>query len=52
MVPANHDFNYGYERLLELKREHGFPLICANVHKDGEPLFTPYVIEEVDGINK
>ncbi len=50
MVPGNHDFNYGYEGLLELKESMDFPLICANVYKDGEPLFTPYVIEEVDGI--
>lgn len=50
MVPGNHDFNYGYERLLELKESMDFPLICANVYKDGEPLFSPYVIVEAGGI--
>ena len=40
MVPGNHDFNYGYEGLLELKESMDFPLICAMWDKDGEPLFT------------
>ncbi|TVQ39227.1 MAG: bifunctional metallophosphatase/5'-nucleotidase [Spirochaetaceae bacterium] len=47
MVPGNHDFNFGYPRLLELEQEMEFQLISANVYKDGELLFTPYVIKEV-----
>lgn len=50
MTPGNHDFNYGYERLMELKEIMEYPLISANVYKDGEPLFTPFVIKEVAGI--
>ncbi len=47
MAPGNHDFNYGYERLLELEDEMEFQVLAANVYKDGELLFTPYVIHEL-----
>ncbi len=48
MVPGNHDFNFGYQRLLELEEEYmEFDLVGANVFKEGELLFTPYVIKEV-----
>ena len=47
MVPGNHDFNFGYERLLELEEIMEFDLVAANVEKDGELLFNPYVIREV-----
>lgn len=51
MVPGNHDFNYGQDRLLELSKMLDFPVISANVIKsDGSSLFTPYVIKEVNGI--
>ncbi|TVR93944.1 MAG: bifunctional metallophosphatase/5'-nucleotidase [Spirochaetaceae bacterium] len=47
MVPGNHDFNFGYQRLLELEEEMEFQLLAANVYKDGELLFAPYAIHEV-----
>lgn len=50
MVPGNHDFNYGSERLLELSQVVNFPVIAANVKKGEEELFTPYIIKEVDGL--
>ncbi|MGE5653029.1 MAG: bifunctional metallophosphatase/5'-nucleotidase [Bacillota bacterium] len=51
MTPGNHDFNYGYEQLLELAKQATFPILSANVKKeDGSNLMTPYVIKEVDGI--
>lgn len=51
MAPGNHDFNYGYKRLLELEKMIVFPLVSANVrYENGERLFKPYVIKEVDGI--
>lgn len=47
MVPGNHDFNYGYERLLELEAEFmEFSLLAANVFQDGVPLFAPYAIKD------
>lgn len=51
MTAGNHDFNYGYERLLELDKMTAFPVLGANVKKsDDTGLLTPYIIQEVDGI--
>ncbi len=50
MVPGNHDFNFGYQRLLELKDQIEFDLIAANVYKDDELLFNPYVVREFDDL--
>lgn len=49
MVPGNHDFNYGYERLLALADLAEFDILCANISKDGVPIFQPYKIIEVKG---
>ena len=51
MVPGNHDFNYGYDRLIELSEKTEFPIVAANVVKeDGTRDLKPYTIKEVDGI--
>ncbi len=50
MTLGNHDFNYGYERLLELKDMSAIEMISANILKDGEALFAPYVIKEIGGV--
>lgn len=50
IVPGNHDFNYGRERLLELAEEMDFPMIAANIYKDGKLLFAPYILRDVAGI--
>ncbi|MCM3630361.1 5'-nucleotidase C-terminal domain-containing protein [Paenibacillus glycanilyticus] len=51
-TPGNHEFNYGYERLLELESMMKFPVLSANVKvaKDNSSLFKPYIIKEVDGV--
>ena len=52
MVPGNHDFNYGNERLLELsKLTKNFKVINANIEKNGEEMFEPYEIVNMNGIN-
>ena len=49
MVPGNHDFNYGYDRLLELKEAADFPIIGANIlKKDGSSDFDGYVVKELE----
>lgn len=50
MVPGNHDFNYGYERLLELRALAEFPIIAANILKEsGEKSdFDSYLIKELE----
>lgn len=51
MVLGNHDFNYGYDRLVELKDMMKFPMIVSNVVKeDGTVDFKPYEIKEIAGI--
>lgn len=51
MTIGNHDFNYGMDRLKEIKNELNFPILCANVLENGNPLFEQYRIIEMDGIN-
>ncbi|QSX07077.1 5'-nucleotidase C-terminal domain-containing protein [Sedimentibacter sp. zth1] len=51
MVPGNHDFNYGYERLLELKDMAEFEMLSANIYdSNNKNLFDPYKIVEIDGV--
>lgn len=52
MAAGNHDFNYGYNRLLELTKMVDFPVLSANVRykKDDSLLLQPYEIQEVDGL--
>ncbi|TJX14387.1 LysM peptidoglycan-binding domain-containing protein [Tissierella creatinini] len=50
MVPGNHDFNYGYGRLLELKEAANFPVLGANIVKeaDGKSDFDGFVVKEME----
>ncbi|MEK5269308.1 5'-nucleotidase C-terminal domain-containing protein [Aeribacillus sp. FSL K6-8394] len=52
MAAGNHDFNYGYNRLLELAKMADFPILSANViYEDtGELVLDPYTIREIDGV--
>lgn len=51
MTPGNHDFNYGYQRLLELAGMAKFPVLSANVlQADGTNLLPAYTIKEVNGL--
>lgn len=51
MAPGNHDFNYGYERLLELAEFADFPILAANVlQADATPLLPEYIIREFEGV--
>ncbi|HZH93649.1 MAG TPA: 5'-nucleotidase C-terminal domain-containing protein, partial [Tissierellaceae bacterium] len=49
MVPGNHDFNFGYERLLELKAMSEFDILGANIVKEDETSdFDPYLVYEME----
>ena len=51
MVPGNHDFNYGQDRLLELKGMLDFPLISANITTEKGTHFLPgFIIKKIDGV--
>ncbi|MBW7651783.1 5'-nucleotidase C-terminal domain-containing protein [Anoxybacillus sp. ST4] len=47
MVPGNHDFNYGQDRLLELKQAAQFPIVSGNIYKNGQPFLPAYTIKQV-----
>lgn len=44
MTPGNHDFDFGIDRLVEIKNQLNFPILSANILKDGKPLFEEYKI--------
>jgi len=51
MTLGNHDFNYGQERLLELKDMTTVKMLSANIlDENGKELFTPYEIVDMDGV--
>ena len=47
---GNHEFDYGMERMLELTGKASFPYVSANFTYMGEPVFSPYIIKEYDGV--
>jgi len=49
-TPGNHDFNFGYRRLLELEGMADFGFISANIYRGGELLFDAYSLVEVGGL--
>ncbi len=51
MVAGNHDFNYGYERLLELDAMADFNILGANVlDGSGNPILDEYQVFTVNGV--
>jgi 2',3'-cyclic-nucleotide 2'-phosphodiesterase/3'-nucleotidase len=47
---GNHDFNFGQAYLGQFASDFSGTMICANVMKNGSPLFTPFVIHDVAGV--
>lgn len=47
---GNHDFNFGLHHLESFKHSYQGDILCANMLKENEPLFKPYVLHEIDGI--
>jgi len=50
LSPGNHDFNFGLEHLLSFQSHFSGTVLCANIYKEGKPLFTPFVIHEICGV--
>ncbi|MFZ4616486.1 MAG: bifunctional metallophosphatase/5'-nucleotidase [Rectinemataceae bacterium] len=50
MTTGNHDYNYGVDRLIELWKTMNFPILAANVYRNGEPLFDAYKIRGIGGV--
>lgn len=51
MTPGNHEFNYGYDRLVELAEMAEFSFLGANILKEADDTsdFEPYIIKEFEG---
>ncbi|MBR4657005.1 MAG: 5'-nucleotidase C-terminal domain-containing protein [Oscillospiraceae bacterium] len=49
-IPGNHEFDYGMERFMELTEMAEFPYLSCNFNREGELVFPPYVIWEIDGV--
>ncbi len=49
VIPGNHEFDYGMDQFMKLTEEADFPYISCNFRKDGELVFDPYYIKEVNG---
>ena len=45
---GNHEFDYGMDRFLELAELAQFPYVSCNFLHNGEPVFAPYIIKEID----
>lgn len=50
MAVGNHEFDFGAANLMEIEKEVNFPMIAANVTKNGQDVFKPYIVKEIDGI--
>jgi len=50
MTTGNHDYNYGFDRLLELSKMMNFKVLAANVYKDGQRVFQSYDIRDMGGV--
>jgi len=50
MAVGNHEFNYGFERLVELRNIARFPILASNVTKDGNLLVCDMAMLEVNGV--
>jgi len=50
MAVGNHEFNYGWARLRELRDMADFPFLASNIQKDAAFLLDDTAIIEVDGV--
>lgn len=51
VIPGNHDFDYGVDRLLELVSESDFEYLSCNFTHEDELVFAPYTIVNANGID-
>jgi len=49
-TPGNHDFNFGQDRLLELRNAATFDFISSNVYRDGALLLDGVTVREINGL--
>lgn len=47
MVPGNHEFDFGADNLMEIYKKINFPMVSANIYKDGKQIFPSYVVKNI-----
>ncbi|MBQ7529403.1 bifunctional metallophosphatase/5'-nucleotidase [bacterium] len=47
---GNHEYDWGLKVQKEMYSNAGYPIVAANVYRDGKNVFKPYIIKEVNGI--
>ena len=50
MTTGNHDYNYGIDRLIELSTMTNFPVLAANVTRNGKAVFDKTAVIEKNGV--
>ncbi|MDR2570381.1 MAG: bifunctional metallophosphatase/5'-nucleotidase [Oscillospiraceae bacterium] len=50
MVVGNHEFNYGWEHLIELRKIADFPFLASNITSDSSEFLDDTAIIEIDGV--
>jgi len=50
MATGNHEFNYGWERLIELRDIAGFPFLVSNASRGGSDFLDDTIILEIEGV--
>lgn len=48
-IPGNHEYDYGMDQFFKLTESADFPYISCNFNKEGQMVFDPYLIEDVNG---
>ena len=49
MTVGNHEFDFGAKNLFEIEKKLNYPMLAANITKDGKEVFKPYIIKEMAG---
>lgn len=50
MAVGNHEFDFGAANLIDISKKVKFPMLSANVYKDGKQVFPSYIVKEVNGV--
>ncbi|MEQ7217510.1 5'-nucleotidase C-terminal domain-containing protein [Vagococcus fluvialis] len=51
MAVGNHEFDFSYEQAMKYKDQLNFPILAANIYKDGKRSFQPYTHIKKQGMN-
>lgn len=50
MAVGNHEFDFGSANLMDISKQINFPMLAANIYKDGKQVFPSYIVKEIGGL--